>query len=42
MDSETTKINIIERCLQGRDMSEVENLASSEKMVETLTLKYGG
>ena len=42
MDSETTKINIIKRCLQGRDKSEVENLASSEKMVETLTLKYGG
>ena len=42
MTSETVKINIIKKCLTDKDRLDIENLNTSKKMKELLSLHYGG
>ena len=42
MTSEAVKINIIKKCLTDKDRLDIENLNTSEKMMELICLRYGG
>ena len=42
MTNETVRINIIRKCLTDRDRLDIENLNTSEKMMELLCLRYDG